>query len=202
MTYTTPDPLNFIRRTGPHADRKPGPVHVLAVAESKEALLPMMRDLRALLLDSEVCHVVRDGGPIPLEHVEGYGFRGKPPRICFHDGPGKDSVITFQTCGSAGDRLQVAGAHYDLVVSPNPLKGRALDALTARLLVRRGQMWTILSADVLPRALQLVSRLHDIARGSTDPAVVAFLATTEREYADVFQEAEEHARETTSQAQR
>lgn len=202
--HTIPDLLDYIRRTGRHSERKPGPVTVLVAGESKTTILPLMTAMRAVFLDSEVCLQINRGEPCPVQYQEGYGFRGKPPRLYFHAGPGVGSRVSFQTYGTGPIPMRLAGITVDLVVIPAVPSERVRDELLARVVRRGGEVWVVdpaVAAHPHVRALEVVSRLLDVIKSTAAGHDVSdFLDLTRTEYADVFEAAEEHVRATLAEA--
>ena len=122
--------LHLIRATGPYKGRKPGPVNVLVVSISKEQIEPLMAKLWEMLPKHEAPDA---------EFSPGFGFRGKPPRVLFKDGPGKGSLITFATYSQGSTRI--AGATVDVVVLDEPPPEEMWGEVVLRVQRRAGQVW-------------------------------------------------------------
>jgi len=122
--------LHFVRRSGPYANRRPGPVKILVVSISKEQMIPLMDKLWMLLDKSEAPKA---------RYEEEFGFRGKPPRIVFGAGPGKGSTITFATYSQGSTRI--AGATVDVVVLDEPPPESMWSEVVARVFRKGGQIW-------------------------------------------------------------
>lgn len=102
--------VHFIRRTGPYAGRRPGPVRVLVISISKDQMVALHEMIWTLLPKDEI-------DPL-TEFTPGYGFRGKPPRVSFVAGPGRGSIITFATYAQGSKRI--AGFNFDVVLLDEP----------------------------------------------------------------------------------
>lgn len=122
--------LHFLRRTGPYATRKPGPVNVMVVSISKEQIEPLMAKLWDLMPKHEAPKA---------EFSPGFGFRGKPPRILFESGPAAGSLITFATYSQGSTRI--AGATVDVVVLDEPPPEEMWGEVVLRVQRRAGQVW-------------------------------------------------------------
>lgn len=124
--------LNFIRRKGSYRHRRPGPVRVLVISVSKEQMEPLHRKFWELLPRDEI----EDG----VDFIEGYGFRGKPPRITFKAGEGKGSLIQFATYRQGGQRI--AGGTWDVVILDEPVPEKIFGECQPRVLHGDpGEIW-------------------------------------------------------------
>lgn len=140
--------LHFLRRTGPYAKRRPGPVRVVVASISKEQMVPLMEKLWNLLPKEE-----QDGETVPIECPKArfepeFGFRGKPPRLIFSSGPAKGSSIAFATYRQGSNRI--AGATLDLLILDEPPPESLWGEVVLRMLRRAGQIW--ISMTVTPEA--------------------------------------------------
>jgi hypothetical protein len=124
--------IHFIRRTGPYADRRPGPVKVLVMSFSREQMVPLHEKLWELLPKDEIDDKVA--------FEPGYGFRGKPPRITFTSGEGKGSVLIFASYKQGARRA--AGGTFDVVALDEPVEERIWGEIQPRVLHGTpGEVW-------------------------------------------------------------
>lgn len=124
--------IHFVRRTGPYADRTPGPVKVLVMSFSKEQMEPLHEKIWALLPKDEI--------GAEVEYQPGFGFRGKPPRIPFTSGEGAGSVIVFATYKQGSRRA--AGGTFDVVALDEPVEERIWGEIQPRVLHGDpGEIW-------------------------------------------------------------
>lgn len=132
--------LNFVRRSGPYANRKPGPVRVAVISISKEQIEPLMAKIWDLLPKSVNAKgdLVASEAP-DLRFEPGFGFRGKPPRIKFTSGPGKGSVVIFATYQQGSARI--AGLTADVVLLDEPPPESMWGEVCLRVLRLAGQIW-------------------------------------------------------------
>lgn len=132
--------LHFVRRSGPYALRKPGPVRVAVISISKEQIEPLMAKIWDLLPKG----VNAKGDLVALEAPDlrfepGFGFRGKPPRIKFTSGPGKGSVVIFATYQQGSARI--AGLTADVVLLDEPPPESMWGEVCLRVMRLAGQIW-------------------------------------------------------------
>ena len=124
--------IHFIRRTGPYADRRPGPVKVMVMSFSREQMVPLHEKLWELLPKDEI------GEGVQFE--PGFGFRGKPPRILFTSGEAKGSVLIFATYKQGSRRA--AGGTFDVVALDEPVEERIWGEIQPRVLHGDpGEIW-------------------------------------------------------------
>ena len=132
--------LHYIRRTGPYAFRRPGPVQVCILSISKEQIVPLMAKIWELLPKQ----TRSDGSEAPIEcpgarFEAGFGFRGKPPRIRFTSGQGKGSLVTFATYKQGSSRI--AGATLNALMLDEPPPEALWGEVVLRMLRLAGQIW-------------------------------------------------------------
>ena len=132
--------LHFIRRTGPYAKRKPGPVRVAVISISKEQIEPLMAKIWDLLPKAANAKgdLVAIEAP-SLQFEPGFGFRGKPPRIKFTSGLGNGSVVVFATYQQGSARI--AGLTADVILLDEPPPESMWGEVCLRVLRLAGQIW-------------------------------------------------------------
>lgn len=129
--------LHMIRRTGPFADRPPGPVRILVISISKEQMEPLHAKFWELLPKDEVDRSVN--------FRPGFGFVGKPARVVFDRGPGAGSLIMFATYSQGANRIE--GGTWDVIILDEPPPEEMWSAVTSRLLHGRpGELWITFTA--------------------------------------------------------
>lgn len=129
--------LHMIRRTGPFADRPPGPVRILVISISKEQMEPLHAKFWELLPKDEVDPSVN--------FRPGFGFVGKPARVVFDRGPGAGSLIMFATYSQGANRIE--GGTWDVIILDEPPPEEMWSAVTSRLLHGRpGELWITFTA--------------------------------------------------------
>lgn len=129
--------LHMIRRTGPFANRPPGPVRVLVISISKEQMEPLHAKFWELLPKEEVDPSVN--------FRPGFGFVGKPARVVFDRGPGAGSLIMFATYSQGANRIE--GGTWDVIILDEPPPEEMWSAVTSRLLHGRpGELWITFTA--------------------------------------------------------
>lgn len=122
---------------GPYANRRPGPLRILVVSESKEQMEPLHRKLWELLPKDRIELET-------TEYIPGFGFRGKPPRITFIAGPGAGTVIVFATYAQGAKRI--AGGTYDVVAADEPLPQKIYSECLMRCMHGDpGELWITLT---------------------------------------------------------
>ena len=161
--------LHFIRRTGPYALRKPGPVTVVVVSISKEQIEPLMAKIWELLPKQ----ANKNDEYVPIEAPKarfepGFGFRGKPPRISFTSGPGKGSLVSFATYRQGSSRI--AGATLDVMMLDEPPPEEMWGEVALRILRKAGQIWVTMT--ITPD-----SPPQDWMRAKVDAGDIRFLQT-------------------------
>lgn len=110
--------------TGRHPYRatpKP-PLQIMVASISKEQMEPLHRRLSEILNPAEA----------EFQFAPGMGFRGKPPRVVFHNG----SVLHFATYQQGADRI--AGFTGDLFVLDEPCPEVVYSEVAPRMFARGG----------------------------------------------------------------